>query len=142
LALDNCGSGPPTSHTALSALKTRAKANEQLGFYTQALNDVHLVNQKSASEETKEQQRRLEAQTGVKQKLNSAPNTRPISAQSSSPSSAQQQPSGNPYSFIVKATLDDETKIVQSSFMMSYNDLYELVRSKFASAGPVVLKFK
>ena len=79
----------------------------------------------------------------MKQKLNSAPNTRPISAQSSaSPSQQQQQqPAGNPYSFIVKATLDGETKIVQSHFMMPYPELYDLVRSKFASAGPVVLKF-
>lgn len=135
--MDNCGS-VPTSHTALSALKTRAKANEQLGFYNHALNDVQLVNSKNASDETRELQRRLEAQTGVKQKLNSA-NTRPISAQSST---SQQQQTANPYGFIVKATLDDETKIIQSSFMTTYNDLYDQVRSKFSSAGPIVLKYK
>lgn len=46
----------------------------------------------------------------------------------------------NPYPITIKATLDGDTKVLQCSLMVLYNDVYEAVKGKFPNAYPFVLQ--
>ena len=129
----------PSASAASHALKTRAKANEGLGFFKQALADAQGIINRSdvVSEEMMAMERRLkDVISANKAKLSSA--AAPPAAGSpaaAAAAAAKNNPNAFPYNITVKATLDGETRLLYASIMMSYAELYEAIKAKFPGAG-------
>lgn len=110
-----------------AALKTRAKAYEQLGFFKQALADAMAVNKgDGASAESRELEARLrEAVSANKAKLSTA----------AAPGAKADGRVPFPMTVTIKAALGDEVKTVQAPLMVTYAELLDLIKAKFPDAG-------
>mmetsp|Transcript_9583 Transcript_9583/g.20413 ORF Transcript_9583/g.20413 Transcript_9583/m.20413 type:complete len:652 (+) Transcript_9583:75-2030(+) len=117
---------------SVAALKTRAKAYENMGHVKLALADVQAINSKNPTDETRELEKQL--------KERSSQNRAKLSGGASAGTKAPANPS-YPYWITVKATHGSETKLIQTSIMVSYADLYEAIKAKFPTVGPFVLKY-
>ena len=120
----------PGTSAETHALRTRAKANEALGFFKQALSDAQTIIAKgdSVSEEVMAMERRLkDVISANKAKLSGGTNPTTASKNASAPPF--------PMTVTVKATLGDDTRVLHASIMMTYVDLYEAIKAKFAGIG-------
>ena len=128
----------PSASAASHALKTRAKANEGLGFFKQALADAQGIINRSdvVSEEMMAMERRLkDVISANKAKLSSAAAPPAAGSPAAAAAAAAAKNNAFPYNITVKATLDGETRLLYASIMMSYAELYEAIKVKFPGAG-------
>lgn len=110
-----------------AALKTRAKAYEQLGLFKQALSDAQAVNKTvAASNESRDLEKRL------REAMSTTNRARPASA---AQRGAKAQTNPNTYQLTIKATCGSESKLLYTSFTVGYYDLYEAIKSKFPTSG-------
>jgi tetratricopeptide (TPR) repeat protein len=142
-AVKECTSALSIAPSLSKALRSRAKALEQLGLYKQALADVQALNRgDAANDESREAERRLkDTMSGRRSGSGAAASATNGAAPLQRAAGRAAGRSNPPYTFAAKCTFGNETRLVHMSHNVSYADLYAAVQDKFPGAGPVALKY-